>query len=460
VPDVLIELGEDWAAPAPPPPRPRDPRRTRWAWLLALALLPALATGGSARVRSAFREVASVPAAVGQTFAVTAGAIDVLEASTVDGSTVTSYPLAGGPRRWRVPVPGPVNNLLPVVRSGVLLAEYLPATAPGQPDPFLAALDAATGRLLWSTRGARLVDVRPDLHLAVLSLGGPRAATRVLGVDLRTGRSIWAVPVARPGAPWAIVAGVGAAGDGSSRVMLLVGDRVTLLAEATGVALATREVGIPSADARRDARAPRLYVLGNQGIVAYEDNFRTVFAAYDLAALAPRWRVTMRTETGFLAACGPLLCAGTGVLATCFPVRCSAIDSFLYGLDPGTAAVRWVSRGWSHTGTQIATRVIAFNREMPGSLEARDAVIDPVTGRVVLDLGLWYPVGAALGTTTVLVSRRDDSYHSWLALLQREGGTLRPLGRLPVAGEACQSMPVYLVCPTLDGRLTVWRYAF
>jgi hypothetical protein len=224
--------------------------------------------------------------------------------------------------------------------------------------------------------------------------------------------------------------------------------------------LATTDVGIPSADERHDARAPRLYVIGGQAIVAYETHFHTVYTAYELGNLTRRWQTTMPTETGFLTGCGPVLCAGTGILSTCFPVRCSEIDSFLYGLDPGTAGQRWVNREWSHTGAVLrgGTRVVAFNREPAGSLLARTGVIDPATGRDAVDLGSWSPVSQAPGTSTVLLSVQDDSLHSWFAVLRTDLGRVVPLGRLPVAGDACQSAPAHLVCPTLDGRLTVWRF--
>jgi hypothetical protein len=201
-------------------------------------------------------------------------------------------------------------------------------------------------------------------------------------------------------------------------------------------------------------------VIGGRGIVAYEDQFHTVFTAYDLADLAPRWRTTMPTETGFLAACGPVLCAGTGILSTCFPVRCSEIDSFLYGIDPGSAAQRWTNRRWSHTGAvlQAGARVIVFNREPVGSMLARAGVIDPATGRDATDLGSWSPVARSPGTGTVLLSAQDDSYHSWFAVLRADTGRIVPLGRLPVAGDACQGGETHLVCPTLDGRLTAWTW--
>jgi hypothetical protein len=446
--------------PAAEQERPPRRRRDRRPWLLLLALAPALALAGSVPAQPAFREVASAPAAGIQVFAMTADAIDVVEQSGVDAATIASYPLTGGGQRWRVTIPGAVNDLVPEPGTGVLLAVNLAGAGVGRPDASVAALDAATGRLLWSRPGARLVDVRADLRRAVLDMGRAPVSTGVIAIDLRTGEPAWTVPLGRSGTSWALVTGSGQGSEHPGRLFALVDDAVTLLDEASGAVLASTHVEIPPVDERRDARAPRLYLLGGQGIVAYEDHFHTVFAAYDLTALVPRWRATMPTETSVLASCGPLLCAGTGILSTCFPVRCSEIDSFLYGLDPGTAAQRWVNRGWSRTGAVLGagTRVIAFNREPAGSLLAHAAVIDPATGRVAVDLGAWSPVRPAPGTATVLLAQQDDSYHSWFALLRAGTGGLVPLGRLAVAGEACQSTAVHLVCPTLDGRLTVWRY--
>jgi outer membrane protein assembly factor BamB len=462
VPDVLIELGDTWSAPAPeearPPRRRRDPR----PWLLLLTLAPVLVLGGAAGPPSLFREVASAPVDGVQVFAVTADSIEVVEQSEVDASTVASYPLSGGGRRWVTRVLGPVDDLLPEPAAGVLLAINLGPGGVGRPVGGVSALDAGTGRLLWSRPGAHLVQVRLDQRRAVLYHGRGPVATAVTAVDLGTGTPVWTTPLEQPGVPWAAVA-VPTPGTGSppGPVLALVGDTVMALDAASGAVLASRRVGIPSAEERHDARAPRLYILGGQGIVAYEERFHTVFAAYDLAALTPRWRTTMPTETGFLAGCGPVICAGTGILSTCFPVRCSEIDSFLYGLDPGSAAQRWVSRGWSRTGAVLGagTRVVAFNREPVGSLLARAGVIDPATGELAVDLSTWTPVDPAPGTPTVLVASQQDSYHSWFALLRADLGRIVPVGRLPVAGEACQTAGVHLVCPTLDGRLTVWRFA-
>jgi PQQ-like domain len=479
VPEVLIDLGEVRPVEVPATlPEPVRPATRRW-WLFALALLPVLTTALSTRPHSAFWQVTAVPAGPGQVFAVTGDAIASLAEATAQRATVVSYPVAGGALRWRAVLPGPVSDLSPVAGSGVLVTRYVPGTIEilpdgslrsSGPDPYVAALDLRTGRLLWTRPGAYVVDLRSDLHLAVLARGRPGLASQVFAIDLRSGRPAWAVPVPDPDPPWVLVAAAGetaGAGAGDApragpppRIAVLSGETVMLVDEATGAVAASAGVDIPSADARSDHRPPRLYLLGDQSIVAYEDQFHTVFAAYSLTSLAAEWRTTMPTETSFVARCGRLLCAGTGILATCFPVRCSEIDSFLYGLDPRTAKVRWVSRGWSRTGPALGdgARVIALNRERTGSLLARGAVIDPETGRQVLDLGGWFPVSPAPETLTSLVTLHNDALHSWFAAIRAAGTGLVPLGQLPVAGEACQSAPGYLVCPTVGQRLTVWRY--
>ncbi len=451
-PEALIELGEDWSVPEPVAD-PEAPRRRRSGWLFVLALLPALALTVSARPPTPFREVATVPAASNQIFVVTAGTVAVVEAALGDSSRVTSYPLSGGPARWTANVPGPVGALVPQPGSRVLFA----VSAPG----FVAALDLDSGELLWSMPGAFLVDGRDGTGRAVVAVDRTPASRTVRALDVRTGRPLWSVSLPAPpaAAPWILVAGPD--GTGPGRVAVLDGDTLSVLDEASGARLASTSAGIPSADERHDARVPRLYLLGGRAIVAYEANFHTVLSGYDLDPFALRWSASMPTETSSLSACGPVLCAGTGPLGTCFPVRCSAIDSYLFGLDPVTATLRWVSPTWSRTGPPLPTgtrpTVIVFNREPPG-LTARAGIVDPRTGQVLLNLGSWAPVNPAPDTPAILAATEDDSYHSWFAMLRTGGTALVPVGRLPVAGQACQSAPAYLVCPTLDGRLTVWRY--
>lgn len=472
---MFIDLGDDWSVAVPEQHRRFDRR----IWLLLLALVPVLAVGGSARVEQVFREVTSVPASGAQVFATGPDRVDVLESSGTDTSTLASYPVDGGPRRWSGRVPGPVNELLLQETAGVLLALDVPASAADEPAASVAALDTASGRLLWSRTGAHLVDVQPQRRRAVLYTGAA-PATEVFAIDLRTGQQSWVLHVGHPHAAWAVVGGqqaiqagvrmgTGVAQPGGTdpqparpgRLIALVDDTLTLIDEESGAVLATRAAGIPSDDARRDERPPRLYLIGRQGILGYEDHNQTVYSAYDLTGLARRWHTTMPTEISVLTACGGTLCAGTGLLLTCYPVRCSAIDSFLFGLDPGTAATRWISARWSRTGATLdgPASVLAFNREPPG-LTASGAVIDPITGRTLLELGRWAPVAAAPGTPTTLLTLPSDSYHSWLAVLGARPARLIPIGRLPVAGEACQSTTTTLTCPTLDGRLTVWRYGF
>src|SRR5262245_51188288 len=263
--EAVIELGDTWSTPPAEQPERRDGRPDPRVWLLLLALVPVLAMGGSGRPAPAFREAASVAAAGTQVFAITGGEIDVVEASSMDSATVASYPLAGGARRWSATIPGPVNYLVP--EAGVLLVVNVSAAGPGRPLPSVTALDQATGRMLWSRPGARLVDVPPGRGRAVMSFGRDPVATGVLAVDLRTGGPGGSVRLSgRPGAAWAVVGGPDLDSRVAGRLLTLVDDTLALVDEDSGEVVATAQVGIPSTDARRDARAPRLYVMGTQGI--------------------------------------------------------------------------------------------------------------------------------------------------------------------------------------------------
>jgi hypothetical protein len=471
---VLIDLGEDRSAPDTRAPLPRDWHRV----LLVIGLVATLATGGSAHPGPALIRVAALPGAGTSPFLVTGDAVDVVEPSTVDEVRVSSYPIAGGPRRWAAALPRLDYALDYVlldaspagVLPGVLLAVSPTVVGQGAHNGAVAALDARTGRRLWFQWSADLVAVRADLGTAVLVHDNQSVLGDVYAVDLRTGQARWTVPLVPANAAWALVTSSPQASTAAARVVVLVDDRLIVLDQATGQRLASRDVGIPSADDRQDVDSPRLYVIGQRVIVAYEERFHTVLASFNLATLEPRWRSTMPTETSFLAGCGPVLCAGTGILATCKPVRCSAIDSVLYGLDPNSAEVRWSSTTWSWSGPVFNTgpigggpgrdgRLLVYNREPPGSLAEADAVVDAGTGRLLLNLGNWLPVPAEPNSATVLVAARGGALDSWFAVL-RTGPSpgLRPLGRLPVAGRECQSTERYLVCPTLDRQLVTWRY--
>jgi outer membrane protein assembly factor BamB len=449
--EVVIDLGDTWATPVPEQAAPPRGRVDRRMWLMLLVLVLVLVATRGARPATALRQVAAVAVAGTQVFTISGSALEVIERTGGDASTISSYSLASGAPRWRTTIPGAATDLIPVPGTGILLAVNDLQPEQVSPDANTVALDEATGRLLWTRPGAQVVDVLPKPGRVVLSTGKDMVATQVFSIDLRVGKQAWSLPLGGASTRWAF------AGGAAGRLFALVDDTVTLVDEVSGAVVGSAPVGIPSSDDRRDNRAPRLYLIDGRGIVAYEDKFHTVYTAYDLTTPAARWRTTMPTETSFLAGCGPVLCAGTGVLDTCFPVRCSAIHEFLYGLDPGTGQQRWTNRGWSHTGAFLGggDRVVAFNREPTGSFLAHAAVIDATTGQVAIDLGPWFPVVPAPGTPTVVVALRDDSLHTWFGLLN-DG--IVPLGRLPVAGEACQTTNAYLVCPTLDGHLTVWRY--
>jgi hypothetical protein len=466
---VLIDLGEDWEMPdaLDEPPR-RDWHRA----MLMVALIAVLATAGAAPAHNSLREVTALAGEGTHAFAVSGNALHVV-APSGNQSSVSSYALANGRLRWQANVTGLVTRLLP--SAGVLLA--IGSTIRGLtvlPDS-VGALDEATGRVLWSSPNSELVDVRPDVGVAVLVRNQAPHAGQVFAIDLRGGAIRWSV---QPDATeWALVAAAQDQAEvvGPARVALLVDQNATVLDEATGAVVATRTVPIPPAEQRADIDLPRLSIVDNQVIVAYEDHFKTVLSGFGLG-LQPHWQIIMPSQTSFVAACGPVICVGTGVLATCAPVRCSAIDSALFGLDPATAHIRWMSRLWSRTnGLLTGARLLAVNREPPGSLLSEDGVIDADSGALVIQLAQWMPVDAAPAGTAgsagsagtagrfgpVLVATHSGPYHSWFAWLDpyaAEGEpALAPLGLLAVSGEDCQSTVRYLVCPTLARELAIWR---
>jgi len=225
--------------PAVALPRPRP--------FLLLAALTAvlLALGGSAATSPGLTPVLSAGPGV-TAFQLGGGFFFAAGSGTVRG-----YDLRGGSAGWTRPFPQDVQNLEYDAGARVLLA------LAGQ-DPRLTAMDAGSGRTLW-TDAARDTLVIGVAGGAVLTRFDPAVgATRLRSVDLRTGRVIWTRAVDFDGylGPDELFT----AGD-STRIVLVDPGGVTVLRFADGAILARGSLGTRSAPAP-DRSAPAGSVLG------------------------------------------------------------------------------------------------------------------------------------------------------------------------------------------------------
>jgi hypothetical protein len=87
------------------------------------------------------------------------------------------------------------------------------------------------------------------------------------------------------------------------------------------------------------------------------------------------------------------------------------------------------------------------------------ALVDPLTQRVVLDLGRWrIPAPSNTGPMLVMLPERQST-RTWLALLTT-GPRIDVLGAVTelTQNSSCQLSDAYLSCLTTSAQLRIWRY--
>jgi PQQ-like domain len=350
---------------------------------------------------------------------------------TQDSGTLSAYDLGTGDLRWQA------DTLTPTFRlragSGVILLRPW-AIGPGRPST--VAISETTGRLRWSREGSVVTIPGSDTLLAVsavrsLSGTGRRIEGPVESVDPRTGAPRWRVDVPAS----AVLTGVlGPAGEPPR--LLLVHDDGTLAVHDLGTGRLLGTAALPPADYGPGNPA----VSGGLIVLWHSSPNGTQMTAYD-TTLRRVWSRPAQ-DAGDAVPCGPLMC-----LAGPFGVR---------AVDPATGVQRWYRDGWRSVEQRGALLLASGS-----SIGAGDTIgiVDPATGRVVVDLRGWRPVAGLAEPDQLLVTRVvDTGARMVVAVADVRDGLPRPIADLPPGTGDCQAAPGRLICRSMAGELTVWAY--
>ena len=435
---LVIDLGQDPSSIDVDRPFPSRSLRA-----LAVALLLSVALAGDAGpVASAFVVLATVPVAGPAEVALGSDNVFVADSSdsVVGGHTwhgeVLAYPLPGRSVRWRTWVPQVPLQLTFVPGAGVVLAT---AQGGGAGAPRTVALDADTGRLLWSSASAVFAHAPAGSAEGLLD-DQTAAGALVRWVDLRTGRTIWsrAVPA---GGTTNLLPG-GSVSD-PAWVLMKGLDGVELVAEKTG-AVFTNSVlagGGLNGTSGRQQIPDQVNVVGDRVLVLRSGGQgASTLIAFDLATFTRQWTLT-GGFVGYPNVCGPLICLAGGGLT---------------GVDPAAGTVIWHVGGWQSGQMIDADHLLADGSQSGTTM----GVLDVRTGRVVVRMSGWTPVPDPAVGLSRLVVRPDTGQNesSWFAMIDPRYGAPAPLGELPgLLSQYCQTTGDLLSCPTVHDTVQVWR---
>ena len=382
-------------------------------------------------------------------------------------STLTAYGLSDGSVRWSIP--------LPVADSAASVDVAPPATVlVSSLDPSLksdrtAAVDAATGRVLWRSRSYRASQINAG-HAALLfdsNLTDAGVSRRYREVDARTGRELWGYQVP---AGWTTVLPDEPVGADTERHLVAVSPtgaaRSVELATGREVAATDIDLGVPDpADteaagaealvvpnvARQEAAAtagPSLMVRDDLLLVGHDEAGQSVLTGYRIDRLSPLWTVTLTSASTLrVDGCGSLLCLAEG--------------GDVRALRPDTGAMVWTGTGvagalglagrWLYTVSDLAAAY--------GHWAGPARLIDTGTGRTDLDLGSWRLLNQPDHAGPTLFELVDpESGQVWLGELGA-GPHVQPLGAVTdLPSGSCDAGTEYIVCETSGDQVQIWRY--
>jgi hypothetical protein len=436
-PPVVIELGEahgqvdDVDLLTAPAMRGRS-----WTPIIVAIVAVLLLGGSAAPPASPLRELLTLPFQPTDTFAVTADSM--LLVHSPERGDLTAYDLRSGKQRWQAPAPAAAYRL----RSGGGLVLLRPRAA-GPADPGTLAVAENTGEPRWRRAGTVVAVAGEPTVLAVsearsIAGGGRRVEDSVVGVDAATGRTRWTVAVPStavlqpvPGVP--------------ARALFVHGDgRVELRDLETGALLAANR--LPPADYAPDNPT----VIGDTLLLRHPIRDAPMVTAYGVGDLTARWSLpadaTYDSE----------VCGGNACLVGRTGVR---------AVDLASGAELWSRSGWRGV-EQRGGQLLAYGLGADG--DAVVGIVDPRTGRVVVDLRRWQvmptavPGGEVMVIRPTLVEQNDPdllgpAVRTLVGASDVHAGRVRPLGLLPADTGECRAAPGRLVCRSGD-RLVIWSY--
>jgi hypothetical protein len=344
---------------------------------------------------------------------------------------LVSYDLTTGARQWRVDQRIPVYRL----RAGDGLLLLRPWGA-GSTEPGTTAVSLTTGDQLWHNTRSVVGFEGTGLVFSVEGVRsqssgtGRRVERTVEALDPVAGSTSWRVEVPSTAV---LLAVPGPAGEAAR--MLMVRDDLTaqVYDGRTGALLAGRTVPAANYDPENPLVVGGVILLRHPGPSGIE------VSAFDPATLRSLWT-------------GP---AGTArEVQPCGRLACLIGLDGVRAIDPATGEQRWHRPGWRSIET-IGKRLIAY----ADGPDSPTALVDPATGRVLVDLTGWRPLGGAMAGGEVLVTRDIGAdRRTMVAVAAPRLSRPRVLAELPAGTGECQSAPERLICRSMYGELVVWAY--
>lgn len=423
---VVIDLGLDRGEPETyaSPSRSTVPPWLRPFLLAALVLVCAGAS--AAPPPPALSPLLTLQVGPADSYALTDD--DELLAQTL--GTISAYNLADGALRWQTEQDRPTYRL----RTAAGLVLMRPWTyGPGQPST--TALSLATGRPQWNREGTVMTIAGSSVLLSVSAVRSGGTNRRVQGpvesIDPDTGLPRWRIEVAST----AVLLGIPGPADSGPRLMLLHDDRTAAVHDlATGERLASTEV--PPANYGPENPA----ISGGLILLRHLSDDGTAVTAYDPVTLRQVWQRS--GERAYeVRACGSLACL-TG-------------PDGVRGFDPVTGRPAWYRPGWRNI-EQRGDLLIAYGTKAGASDPV--GIVDPASGRVLVDLAGWRLVGGDSGDHLLVTRVVEAGARTMVAVATPGVAGPRPLADLPPGTGDCQSAPSRLVCRSSSGELQVWAY--
>ncbi|MGN9913766.1 outer membrane protein assembly factor BamB family protein [Phytohabitans sp. LJ34] len=180
-------------------------------------------------------------------------------------------------------------------------------------------------------------------------------------------------------------------------------------------------------------------VVGDLLLVPEEDEDGSGLTAYGLDRLDRRWRADVDVRNEYVSGeCGDAVCVG---------VR---NDGGIRLVDLATGRTRWSAPGWGYA-YPVGPYLFAYGRSE--TKNPRAALLDPVDGHVVGDLGQW---NASLPADDGrMLGIRENGLRTLVARLDPAAAKVKVLGLLAGVFQ-CQASPVAVVCRRSGGSIGVW----
>jgi outer membrane protein assembly factor BamB len=338
--------------------------------------------------------------------------------------TVSAYELPSGRVLWSAPHRSSGQQVVAHATGDVVLV-YV--SAPDGSWESTTVLDVETGAIRWSRPGWVSVagDGRTGLASTPADRGRAEDPPPVTAVDLASGTTLWSIPAMTipltPPDP----------GPQSQLLLLTPAGTVEVRDLRTGAVVETR-MGLPE-------DASPAFVGNDLIVVQHADGHgRMKVSAYALPTLALRWSLT-EPKTFGLTGCGRLVCMQS-------PAGLTALD------DAGVVV-------WRRTGEQYAIEMgdALLSTDITGAGLALDSLVDPTTGRTLLNLTGWQLAGDA-GDDVLVVRSSAGEPRSWFAVVDSGAPAVRMLGSVPHRISDCQTGPASVVCRVDSDQLGVWAY--